>query len=66
LDALNGKDGGNRLAVFGPKMSELVRKIKANEKKFKKMPKGPIGAYVTVKVGGLSDFSRICLEIECE
>lgn len=48
IQALNSRTT-NKYAVFGPKMEQLVTKIKAGAHKFRSPPKGPLGACITVK-----------------
>lgn len=48
IAALSGKSA-NKYAVFGPKIEQLVAKVEANKHRFKKPPKGPIGACIRVK-----------------
>jgi len=49
----------NKYAAFGQPMQDLVALIQANAKKFKKLPRGPIGSCFTVKVKGFVIFSKL-------
>ncbi|CAB3405319.1 unnamed protein product [Caenorhabditis bovis] len=39
----------NKVNKYGPKMSEIVAEIHKNRHKFSKLPKGPIGQYISVE-----------------
>jgi len=46
---MDGSDR-NKYTVYGQPMEDLVKKIELNASKFKKLPRGPIGSYITVTV----------------
>jgi chromosome segregation ATPase len=42
------KSGQNKFAIFGRSMENLMAAIATNARKFKKQPRGPIAAFITV------------------